>query len=274
MNNQPMGFYPIEAIKQDARRFGVRFHNPCVNLSESRCIIKADSLLIGIDFVKNVGRKVAQVIMDEREKYGTFLSVGDFVRRLSLTSDTLESLIMSGAFDSLSSNRRVALWESGIYPSPLKSQRPLPMDMKDSIPDFLDFTDYQKMRGEYQAMSMYPSGHIMQFFRNSLSEDVFRISSVDSLPEGHKVAVGGCAIARQHPRGRNGTVFITIEDESSDVQLILWPHIFNLFKHELREPLFVAHGEISRWDGTTNVIVNDIEIIETDVNLPLGHDWR
>ena len=114
----------------------------------------------------------------------------------------------------------------------------------------------------------------MQFFRNSLPNNVVRASSVYSLPDGDKVSVAGWAIARQHPRGRNGTEFITIEDEFSDVQLILWPQTFNIFKRKLREPLFIAHGEISRWDGTTNVIVRDIEIIKTDADLPLGHDWR
>ena len=67
---------------------------------------------------------------------------------------------------------------------------------------------------------------------------------------------------------------INIEDEFSDVELILWPQTFNIFKRKLREPLFIAHGEISRWDGTTNVIVRDIEIIKTVADLPLGHDWR
>ena len=274
MNNQPMGFYPIEAIKQDARRFNIKFCNPCINMSESDCIIRENSLLLGINSVKNVGDKLAQSIVEERDKYGLFVSVGDFVRRLTLTTDALDSLVMSGAFDSLSPNRRVALWESGIYPIPLKLQRPLPMEMEDSIPDLSDFTDFQKMMGEYEMLGMYPNGHIMQFFRDSLPNDVVRASSVYSLPDGHKVSVAGWAIARQHPRGRNGTVFITIEDESSDVQLILWPQTFNVFKQKLREPLFVAHGEISRWDGTTNVIVRDIEIIKTDVDLPLGHDWK
>ena len=55
MNNQPMGFYPNEAIKQDARRFGINFVNPCINKSILDCSAHAGTLLIGLRFVKNIG---------------------------------------------------------------------------------------------------------------------------------------------------------------------------------------------------------------------------
>ena len=56
MNNQPMGFYPVETLKQDARRFGVPFLNPCVNRSLEKCAPNDNSVLLGLRFVKDVGR--------------------------------------------------------------------------------------------------------------------------------------------------------------------------------------------------------------------------
>ena len=59
INNQPMGFYPLETLKQDARRFGVPFLNPCVNLSQADCAPEADALRLGLRFIKDVGASSA-----------------------------------------------------------------------------------------------------------------------------------------------------------------------------------------------------------------------
>lgn len=74
-------------------------------------------------------------------------------------------------------------------------------------------------------------------------------------------------MARQHPKGRDGTTFVTIEDESGDSQFILWPHIYKRFRRELGSQVVLIAGEISRWDGTYNTIVSE-------VRMPRSHDWR
>ena len=86
--------------------------------------------------------------------------------------------------------------------------------------------------------------------------------------------VAGWPIARQHPRGRHGTVFVTIEDETGDVQLILWPRVFAQCRGKLRSQVIQARGVISRWDGTTNIIVSDVETVDAEVPMPDAHDWR
>ena len=70
MNNQPMGFYPVETLKQDARRFGVPFLNPCVNRSGVRCIPHRGAVLVGLRMVKDVGEESARLIVEERERHG------------------------------------------------------------------------------------------------------------------------------------------------------------------------------------------------------------
>ena len=263
----------LEAIKQDARRFGVEFLNPCVNLSGSYCIPRKGSLLLGLEFIKEVGERNASVILRERSTHGPFMSVGDFVGRVDIHPEAIESLALSGAFDSISLNRKTALWESGVYPSISKNQRPLPLCMDSSVPKLHDFTLYERLRSEYRVMGIYPDGHIMEVVRDRLPWEVSKISDVDSMTDRQPVSVAGWAIARQHPQGYKGTVFVTVEDETSDIQLIVWPKVFQRFKHVLREPLILARGNISRWDNTTNVIVSELESISTETGLPLGHDW-
>ena len=77
MNNQPMGFYPVETLKQDARRFEVPFLNPCVNRSGVRCISHRGAVLLGLRMVKDVGEASARLIVEERERHGLYLTAGD-----------------------------------------------------------------------------------------------------------------------------------------------------------------------------------------------------
>ena len=277
MNNQPMGFYPIEAIKQDARRFDVPFLNPSVNFSGAKCSCNKNSLLLGLEFVKGVGIRHAKDIIEERDENGLFLSVGDFVRRVPVAATLVESLIYSGAFDSISGsscNRKKFLWEAGIYPTPSGANRPLPLLMDDSIPELIDFSSYEKMLGEYKYMDIYPSGHIMDFIRHKLPSNTKQAIDIYSLPVGQEVTVAGWAIARQHPSGNKGTVFVTVEDETGDVQLIVWRDVFDQYKHLLKEPLLLATGLISNWDGTTNIVVSTLRTITATAELPAGHDWH
>ena len=114
VNNQPMGFYPAETLKQDARRFGVPFLNPCVNRSRVDCIPSDDSVLLGLRFIRDVGASSAQAIVEERERHGPYAGSADLAQRTGLKQKAVESLVMAGSFDSLGSNRRKALWEAGL----------------------------------------------------------------------------------------------------------------------------------------------------------------
>ena len=128
--------------------------------------------------------------------------------------------------------------------------------------------------GEYRVMGIYPKGHVMEFMRPRLRPEVLPAAAVETAREGDTVLVAGWPVARQHPRGKSGTVFVTVEDETGDIQLILWPRVFARFRRELESRLIVAHGTVSRWDGTTNAIVSRLERLRTRAPLPSAHDWR
>ena len=153
VNNQPMGFYPVETLKQDARRFGVPFLNPCVNRSRVDCVPFEESVLLGLRFVKGVGETSAKAIVEERERHGPYAGAADLVRRTGLRSQAMESLVMAGAFDSLTPNRRQALWDAGLGIRPGRNgMRAFPASIGGRVPDLDDFTAYEKMAGEYRAM--------------------------------------------------------------------------------------------------------------------------
>ena len=275
MNSQPMGFYPVETIKEDARRFGVPFLNPSVNRSGVKCTHHNDSLLLGLDKVRDVGEESARVIVEERERHGYYSGAGDLVRRTGLKPQAIHSLVMAGAFDGVTATRREALWDAGLPVRPPKNgQRAMSVSTGASIPDLADFTDKEKMAGEYSVMGIYPRGHVMEFVRPTLNSDVLPARDIDTLPEGEKVLVAGWPVARQHPRGMEGTVFVTIEDETGDVQLIVWPQVFAKYKRELGNHVLLARGVVSRHDGTTNVTLSSVKTLDVGTRMPAAHDWH
>ena len=275
VNNQPMGFYPLETVKQDARRFGVVFLNPCVNRSQARCIPDGGYLLLGLGIVKDVGEESAVAIVEERDRHGPYTTPADLVRRTGLKFQAVLSLVMAGAFDGLNPNRREALWEAGLSTRPSRSgQRAFPASVEQGVPELADFTSFERMAGEYGVMGIYPRGHLMEFVRPRLSADVLPASAVESMDEGREVMVAGWPVARQHPRGKEGTVFVTIEDETGDAQLILWPKVFARCRRSLGSQVILVRGVVSRWEGTTNIVVSDVRRVDTGVPMPDAHDWR
>ncbi len=341
MNNQPMGFYPLETLKQDAQSFGVPFRNPCVNRSQAQCTPLAGAVLLGLRFVRNVGEEAAQGIVAERESGGPYTGASDFVRRTGVKPKAVQSLVQAGAFDEVgglngstpassphpqkphlqnpqdtptalqtpnpqdetalrktpasektlasektqnlhiapnpqeTQNRREALWDAGLAIRPGKNgQRAFAVATADKVPRLTDFDDFERMVGEYATMGIYPKGHLMEHFRPALGPEVLPTVAIEDVKEGERIQVAGWPVARQHPRGRDGTVFVTIEDEVGSVQLILWPRVFARYRRALGSQVILATGEVSRWDGTTNVIVSAVRALDTTVPMPASHDWH
>ena len=274
VNQQLMGFYPVETLKQDARRFGVPFLNPCINRSGVDCIPWEDSVLLGLRLVKDVGAASAELIVAERERRGPYAGAADLVRRTGLKPQAAESLVMAGAFDSINPNRRKALWDAGLGIRPGRNgQRAFPGAVNGDAPDLTDFTARERMAGEYRVMGLYPKGHLMEFVRPGLGPHVMPAAAVEHAAEGEEVMVAGWPIARQHPRGEDSTVFVTVEDETGDAQLILWPHVFRQSRRQLGSHVLLAWGAVSRWDGTASVVATEVRGIHPRVPMPAAHDW-
>ena len=275
VNNQPMGFYPVETLKQDARRFGVPFLNPCVNRSMERCVPEDGAVLLGLRFIRDVGEASARLIVAERQRGGPYAGAGDLVRRTGLKPQAALSLVKAGAFDGVTPNRRAALWDAGLATRPGRNgQAALPLPLEGNAPELPDFTAYEKMAGEYEVMGIYPQGHLMEFIRPQLGRDVLPSTAVCGLDEGAEALVAGWPIARQHPKGQEGTVFVTVEDEEGDVQLILWPRVFQRHRRDLQSNIVLARGAVSRRDGAATLVVSALRAVDPRVPMPTAHDWR
>ena len=275
INNQPMGFYPLETLKQDAKTFGVPFLGPCVNRSGVKCVPEEGAVRLGLGIVKDVGDRSGKTIVSERKRNGPYGGAGDLIRRTGLKPQAVVSLVMAGALDGLSPNRRTAIWDAGLSVRPSRNgQTVLDTSRGNRKPDLADFTDYERMAGHYQVLGIHPGGHLMEHLRETLDAEVLTTAEVEDRAEDEEVLVAGWPIARQHPRGIGGTVFVTIEDETGDVQVIIWPDVFARYKKQLRSQVILVRGVISRWDGTTSVIVSSLEAVDVPVSMPAAHDWH
>ena len=121
--------------------------------------------------------------------------------------------------------------------------------MQNSAPEITDFTPFEKMRGEYESMGIYPKGHLMEFARPNLPGDVLTCAAAESAPAGKRVRGAGWPISRQHPKGRGGAVFITIEDEIGDMQRFVRPDVYERCRAALDTQIILIYGEVVHWDN-------------------------
>ncbi|MCH7997333.1 MAG: DNA polymerase III subunit alpha, partial [Chloroflexi bacterium] len=274
-NQQPMGFYNRETLKEDAKRHGIAVLNPDINDSIEKCTIKDESLLLGFLQVRGVGEAAAAAIVRARdqgkEKSGPFTSLADAMERTGLQREAIENLVNAGAFDSLTADRRAALWEVGLRYRPGGYQQALPLPVEQDMPGLPPQSQWEVMAGEYRTMGVYPKGHLMAMLREYLPSRVSSSQDILDLPDGTEVTVAGLVIRRQRPLAK--AVFLTLEDEFGHTPLVVWPQTYEKYRLVLREPVLVVRGEVSRRDGTMNVLVKHVESANSPKYLPKSKNW-
>jgi len=265
-NQQPMGFYTPETLKEDAKRHGVTVLNPDINESIDKCTVMGNALLIGLGYVMDIGETAAKAIVQAREERGPFMGIGDVMRRTRLSPGQMWHLVNAGALDALCVSRRAGLWEIGLHTRPEGLQQALPLPVEQDMVELPIRTLYEDMAGEYYSLGLFPKGHLMGLLRPYLPKGVLASDEVHHLPDGAEVLVAGLVIRRQRPLGK--AVFLTSEDETGHAPFVVWPDTFERFKQALKEPVLLLHGTVSRRDGTMNIVVKAVKPIAVPPRLP------
>ena len=271
-NQQPMGFYNLETLKEDAKRHGIRVLNPDINSSPEKCVIEADALRLGLLNVASVGPTAAEAAITARDREGPFASIGDFMERTGLLQEPLNNLADAGAFDSLVEDRRTGRWEIGLRYRPVNSQLALPMPITQDMVELPELTPWERMDGEYRTMGLHPSGHIMAYLRDRLGSEIAHSQKVVDMEDGAEVTVAGLVIRRQRPLGK--AVFITLEDEFGHIPLIIWPAVYERYRRVISEPLVMAHGTVSRRGGTMNIAMSWAKVLADFPVSPKAKNWQ
>ena len=276
-NEQPMGFWDLDTLKQDARRLGLRVAHPDVNRSELLCAAEGDATLrLGLTFVKGVDARLGETLLRAREA-GPFLDLADLLGRSGLPREALENLVRAGAVDNLadSTERRAALWQvgAGYVSGARRGQLALPAAVSDAPGGLREADRAERMLDEYAVLGLCPDGHVMELARPSLGQDVLTSDGLMGAADGDVVRVAGRVVRRQRPLA--AAVFLTLEDEFGLIPLAVWPAQWERLKGALRRSLVVVEGTVSRRDDTLNVAVRQAWPLAADLDDRHGRrDWR
>ncbi len=267
LNAQPMGFYPPASLVRDAQRRGVEVRPVDVNRSAAKCALEDDAVRIGLEYVQSLGEPGAASVVEERERRGPFEGVRELAQRVELDRDRLEALVASGACDEFGERRRL-LWELGLAFRPATvpgsggeaRQLTLSLDPTAATPELPEQTPWERMLADYRLTSLSVGTHPLALLRPLLAEEVVSSRDLEDRPHGGRIAVAGLAVARQRPSTANGVVFMLLEDEFGQVNLIVPPPVYQRFRPLVRaEPLVLARGRFERVGRNQNVLVHEFE---------------
>jgi error-prone DNA polymerase len=288
-NNQPMGFYSLDALGRDAGRNGVAIRLPDVNASDVWCTVEgeagspkglpdgrrergavpSDAVRVGLGFVRDWSEETATAVVIERERRGPFVSVGDFVRRAppELKRTAIEQLVWVGGCDSLGLTRRELLWQVGLWLPPeaehgAAARRRRQLELSLNHPHeglrFGGLAASERLLAEYSVLGFAASGHPLSLLRGTLPPGVVQSDALPRLEHGAWVEVVGLVVARQRPETAKGVVFVLLEDEVGMVNVIVRPDVYERYRTAIRgEPLLWVRGKLAKDDGTVNVLAEE-----------------
>ncbi|HEY3962266.1 MAG TPA: hypothetical protein VGL84_07040, partial [Gaiellaceae bacterium] len=259
MNAQPMGFYPPASLVRDAQRRGVEVLPPHVNRSEAQCSLEAGAVRVGIGYVQSVGEADAESIAAGQPYEG----LGELARRATVKKGVLEALVAAGACDEWGARRQL-LWQLGVTVRGEtvgggSRQLALPLEPTAEIPELPAQTSWERMLADYKHTSLSVGVHPLELLRPYLPAGVATTAELLDTPHGSPLQIAGMAIARQRPSTANGVVFMLLEDEHGQANLIVPPQVYEKFRAVIRgEPLLLARGKLERHDRNVNLLVREV----------------
>jgi error-prone DNA polymerase len=265
LNSQPMGFYAPAQLVRDAQEHGVPVRPVDVNASDWDCTLEPDpqetgpALRLGFRLIKGLPQTAGQAIVASRGH--PFQTVSEFARRTRLGRVVLQRLASADAFGSLGLNRREAFWHvlsAGDEEFPLfVGNQP----EEETTPELVPMPLEQHVVADYNTVGLSLKAHPISLVRAEL--DLLKIlpaAKLDQQRDKSVVRVAGLVTVRQKPATASGTIFVTIEDETGIVNLVVWRHISQRYRRIVRTAsALVAQGRLERADGVTHLIVTHLE---------------
>lgn len=258
LNSQPMGFYSPYQLIQDAQRHGVAVLPADVLASDWEATLedtggKRPAVRLGLNQVQGLSEAAGLRIQAARE-HRPFADATDLGRRADLDRHALQALAAADALRRLSGHRRAALWEATdsvpqrdlLRDAMVHEQAPL-LDMPNEADD---------IRADYEALKLTLRRHPLALLRDRLARRGFAPAEVlHTYPDRRLARACGIVTVRQRPGTAKGAVFVTLEDETGQVNVIVWPGLVERQRRELvGAPLLGVYGTWQSHQGVRHLL--------------------
>ncbi len=286
LNHQPLGFYTPEVLIGDAKRHGLTVLRPDVNASADGCTLERGSkgereqgragaeerctpapllprspaprLRLGLRYLAGLGEAGRERLLAARGQE-PFADLADFCRRTRLPRPLVSDLIRAGALDAFEAPRRQLLWALG----GLQYAEDALVEAPDTPAELPDLTEREAMGWDYELLGLAPDDHPLRLWRARLQgQAVLSAAELAARPVGSPVKVAGLVVVRQAPPTAKGHLFITLEDETGLVNLILRPDLYAQQRAVLHNAtLLQAAGRLQREGAAVSVLVQEVRTL-------------
>ena len=260
LNAWPMGFYSPMTVLGDAKRHGVPILPVNLHQSEWECTLEATpgfsklGIRMGLRYIKGLVKNEAQRVLRVRNRQNP-MTLTQWKAASRVSTETWEKLAISGALEPFGLHRREALWaildQEADYPLPLEAG---------PEPEFAAPTATEAVTWDYRSQGHSPRAHLLQSLRPQLRQRKFRAAAeVAVMDRPQVVSFAGLVICRQRPGNAKGVLFLTLEDETGLVNVVVWTKVWNQFRRViLTSPLLAVEGRIQVEDGVVHLIADQI----------------
>jgi len=252
LNSQPLGFYGPAQLVQDARRHGVEVRAVDVAHSAWDCTLEAPSedavpldgravqpaIRLGLRMASGLAQGVADRITAKREK-APFVSTQDLALRCGLDAGDLKALASADALLSLSGHRRQQVWDASALRNAPALLQGVPIHEDELALVAAD--EGEEVTFDYAALGLTLRSHPLSLLRGQLSKmKLLTAAQMQHYPSGRLVRACGIVTMRQRPQTAKGVVFVTLEDETGSVNVIVWKAVKERFRQEVYQSRLLA----------------------------------
>ncbi|MBK9545905.1 MAG: error-prone DNA polymerase [Dehalococcoidia bacterium] len=291
-NAQPMGFYSVEVLTQDAGRHGIQTLPPSINASRAGAWPENGDIRLGLQQVKGLGGGWQDIrqhhrdpayattpdqIVAEREANGPYVSLRDLLVRAHISREQAETLIRAGAMEEFGLPRRELLWQLGLLtevraaPSHVRSRKGLNEQLALALPTEQDMvelpplTPWLSLAWDVEKLGLSPGNHPMQLVRPLLHEGMITsrhlggVHNPNRMPQGMMVEMAGMVVTRQRPSTASGVMFMLLEDEFGLANLVVYTPLQERRRELVRgTPFVIVRGRIdNEQSGFPNIIAEE-----------------
>lgn len=267
LNSQPLGFYTPSQLVQDAQRHGVLVRPTDVGHSDWDCTLEdmpapdapgQPAVRLGLRLVSGLSKEAAQRISVARAS-GPFASTEDLALRAQLDRQTLQQLAAGDALHSLAGHRRQQVWDASALQAAPAILRRAPVN--EAALELDEAPEGEAIVWDYTSTGLTLRRHPLALLRERLNTRRFMTAEqLKDAPDGRLVRACGIVTCRQQPGTSKGVVFVTLEDETGTVQVIVWRSLRERQRQELTgSRLMGVHGVWQRDGAVCNLIAGRLE---------------